>query len=243
MELGDYVNYVETVRERKRKKKKVLVPGYKIGRKWSWNHEEILPPWPARRLLQYRGQFQVGSERQKEREGGDSIQDRLFSAACLKEPRSFGLEKRRPSGPSTVVLLAFSISRRENPGIQGSWEYFPGSHWTTALGSCLWSSVTRKSWRLDSSSPLWMWRMELEIFWGLVRRVEGVTLVTLESCLSPLPGFRSSSNYRGSTLFRWVFNLDPGKWLTMKETLIQSFRLWVEGPTGNVHATVMPESL
>lgn len=161
----------------------------------------------------------------------------------FKGTRSFGLEKRRLSEPSTGVQLAFSISRKENPGIQGSWEYFPGSNWTTDLGSSLWSSVTRKSWRLDSSGPLWMWRMELEIFWGLVRLVEGVTSITLENCLSPLPGFRSSSNYRGSTLFRWVFNPDPGKWLTMKETIIQSFRPWVEGPTKNVHPTDTWKSL
>lgn len=29
---------------KEKEKKKVLVPGYKIGRKWSWNHEEILSP-------------------------------------------------------------------------------------------------------------------------------------------------------------------------------------------------------
>lgn len=53
--------------------------------------------------------------------------------------------------------------------------------------------------------------------------MEGVTWIAQEESLAlpPFPRFSSSNNCRISTPFRWVFNLDPGKWLDMKEATIQ----------------------
>lgn len=53
--------------------------------------------------------------------------------------------------------------------------------------------------------------------------MEGVTWISQEESLAlpPFPRFSSSNNCRISTPFRWVFNLDPGKWLDMKEATIQ----------------------
>lgn len=102
-----------------------------------------------------------------------------------------------------LCASAFSVPAQENMGVSGAGNIVWAGI-TTDLRRSLWSSVTKNSVKLDCSSPLQMHRMELEIFWGLVRLVEGVMWIALENCLSvclSFPRFSSSSNYRGSTFF------------------------------------------
>lgn len=157
-----------------------MIPGCKIGRKRSWNHEVILPPWPA---PQYHSQVQAGSRRQKERTAGDSNQDHQASVACFKEPRSFSQEKRRLSEPRTVCCLFSPFPQRKTQGFRGA-----GNTFEAVVEQLIPEGVHEQC--------------NQKIFWGLIRLVEGVTLIALEGLLSlSFPRFSSSSNCRGSARF------------------------------------------